>query len=57
MRKNASKGDSLCDLHENAMCRVPNNVTEIRVVNSKDCAMCSGRGSLEEHDRQTISTR
>ena len=45
-----SKGDSLCDLHENDRCRVPNNMTEIRVVISKDRVMCSERGNLEKHD-------
>ena len=44
------KGTALCEPHENAKYRVPNNMTEICVVNSKDHVMCSGRGSLEEHD-------
>ena len=51
------KGTIPCELHENAKCRVPNNMTEICVVNSKDYVMCSGMGSLEEHDEQEISTR
>ena len=51
------KGTALCELHENAKCMVLNNMTEICVVNSKDHVMCSGRGSLERHDEQAISTR
>ena len=51
------KWNVLCELHENAKCGVPNNMTEICVVNPKDYVMCSGRGSLEEHDEQAISTR
>ena len=51
------KGVVLCELHENAKDRVPNNMTEICDVNSKDYVMCSGRGSLKEHDEQAISTR
>ena len=51
------KGTALCELHENAKCRVPNNMTEICAVNSKDYVMCSGMGSLKEHDEQVISTR
>ena len=50
-------GTSLCKLHENAKCEVSNNMTEICIVNSKDYVMCNGRGSLEEHDEQTIITR
>ena len=45
-----SKGTALCELHENAKNWMPNNMTEICVANSKDCVMCSGKGSLEEHD-------
>ena len=56
-RKNVSKGDSLCELHENAKCRVPNNMTEICVMIWKDYVMCIGRRSLEEHDEQAISTK
>ena len=48
---------ALCELHENAKRRAPNNMTEICVMNSKDYVMCSGRGSIEEHDEQAISTR
>ena len=56
--KNTSKGGTaLCELHENAKCRVPNNMIEIRVVDSMDYVMCRGRGSLEERDEQAISTR
>ena len=44
------KGTALCELYENAKCRVPNNMTKICVVNSMDYVMCTGRGSLEEHD-------
>ena len=51
------KGIALCELHENTKCRVTNNMTKISVVNSKDCVMCSGRGSLKEDDEQAISTR
>ena len=51
------KRTTLCELHENAKCRVPNNMTEICVMNSNDYVMCSGRGSLEEYDEQVISTR
>ena len=51
------KGTTLCELHENAKGRVPNNMTEICVVNSKDYIMYSGRESVEEHDDQAISTR
>ena len=51
------KGTALCELHENAKCRVPNNIIEICVVNSMDYVMCKGRGNLEERDEQTISTR
>ena len=51
------KGTALYELHENAKCRAPNNMIEICVVNSKDCVMCSGKGSLEKHDEQAISTR
>ena len=32
-------------------------MTEIRFVISKDHVMCSGRGSPEENDEQTISTK
>ena len=46
------KETSLCELHENAKCRVLNNMIEICVVNSMDYVMCRGRGSLEEHDEQ-----
>ena len=55
-KKMRPKGTTLCELHENGKCK-PNNMTEIYVVNSKDYVMCSGRGSLEEHDEQEISTR
>ena len=56
--KNASKGNHpICVLHENAKRRVPNNMTEICAVKSKDYVMCRGRGSLEERDEQAISTR
>ena len=42
--KNASKGNHLiCVLHENAKHSVPNNMTEICVVNLKDYVMCSRR--------------
>ena len=51
------KGAALCELHENTKGRVPNNMTEICDVNSKDYVMCNGRGSLEEHDEQAISKR
>ena len=44
------KGTALCELHENAKCGVPNNMTEICVANSKDYVTCRGKGSLEEHD-------
>ena len=36
---------------------MPNNMTEICAVNSKDYVMCNGKGSFEEHDEQAISTR
>ena len=48
---------ALCELHENAKRRAPNNMTEICVMNSMDCVTCRGRGSLEEHDEQAISTK
>ena len=51
------KGTALCELHENAKCRVPNNMIEIWVVNSIDHVMCRERGSLKEHDEYAISTR
>ena len=51
------KGTSLCELHENAKCRVPNNMIEICIVNHKDYVMCQGRESLEGHDEQAISIR
>ena len=51
------KRTALCELHENTKCMVPNNMTETCDVNSKDHVMCSGKGSLEEHDEQVISTR
>ena len=51
------KGTVLCELYENAKSRMPNNMTEICAVNSKDYVMCSGKGSFEEHDEQAISTR
>ena len=51
------KGTALCGLHENVKGRVPNNMTEICDMNSKDYVICSGKGSLEEHDEQAISTR
>ena len=51
------KGTALCELHENDKCMVPNNMTETCDVNLKDYVMCSGRRSLEEHDKQAISTR
>ena len=35
----------------------PTNMTEIRVVISKDCVICSERVSLEEHDEQAINTK
>ena len=47
-----SKDTSLCEIHENAKCRVPNNMIEICVVNSMDYVMCKGMESLEEHDEQ-----
>ena len=46
------KGVALCELHENVKDRAPNNMTEICDMNSKDYVMCSGKGSLEEHDEQ-----
>ena len=51
------KGTALCELHEKAKCKEPNNMTEICAMNLKDYVLCSGRESLEEHDEQTISTR
>ena len=42
--QNASKRDSLCELHENAKRRVPNNMTKVCVTNSKNYVMCSERG-------------
>ena len=50
------KETTLCELYENAKCRVPNNMAEICVMNLKDYVMSSGRGSLEERDEGTIST-
>ena len=50
-------GTALYELHEDAKCRVPNNMIEIYVVTSMDYVMCRGRGSLEEYDEQTISAR
>ena len=35
----------------------PINLIEICVANSKDYVMCGGRGGLEEHDEQAISTK
>ena len=51
------KGAALCELHENAKGRMPNNMTKICDMNLKDYVMCSRKGSLEEHDEQAISTR
>ena len=42
------KETALCELYENAKCKVPNNMIEICVTDSKNYVMCSGRGSLEE---------
>ena len=50
------KGTSLCELHENSKSRVSNNTIEICVVNLNDYVMCRGRGSLEGHDEEAIST-
>ena len=55
-KKMRPKGTALCELHENGKCK-SNNMTEIYVMNSKDYVMCSGRGSLKEHDEQEINTR
>ena len=51
------KGTVVCILHENAKHRVLDNMTKICTANSKDCVMCSGRGSLEEHSEKMISTK
>ena len=51
------KGTTIFVLHENAKCRVPNNMTEICAANSKNYVMCNGRGSLEEHGEEMINTR
>ena len=40
----ARKETVLCEPHENNRCRVLNNMTEIRIVNSKDYAMSSEKG-------------
>ena len=42
------KETALCELYKNAKCKVPNNMIEICVTDSKNYVMCSGRGSLEE---------
>ena len=44
------KGTALCELHENAKRRVPNNMIKICAVNSMDHVMCRGKESLEEYD-------
>ena len=51
------KGTVLCELYENAKSRMPNNMTEICVMNSKDYVICRGREGLEEHDEQAIRTK
>ena len=51
------KGTALCELHENTKCKVPNNMTKICVMNSKDYVICRGREGLEEHDEQAIRTK
>ena len=38
----------LCELHEHAKCKVPNNMTKVCVVNSKDYVVSSEKGNLEE---------
>ena len=43
-----SKETALCELYENAKCRVPNNMIEICVSDSKNYVMCNGKGGLEE---------
>ena len=43
-----NKRTALCELRENDKCRVPNNLTEVRVVNSKDCVMSSEKENLED---------
>ena len=39
---------ALRELHGNAKCRVPNDMTEVCVVNSKDYVMSNEKGNLEE---------
>ena len=51
------KRTALCELHEDAKCRVLSDMTEIYAANSMDYVMCRGRGSLEERDEQVTSAR
>ena len=47
-KESARKENVLCEPHENNRCMVLNNMTEIRIVNSKNIVMSSEEGKLEE---------